>query len=164
MIAREPTRLSQRLACMHAIGKSPDNQAGYQILNEWRADAEQLIGLPAQTKTERSTLRGKRYQCDPDWDNCFRSSSSLALNERGHASANHRLLIMLSSWRPSPSIAHASRPTIEKRQNFRPHLRQVYASLDPRAADQSSILTVKSCVAQLVSSIKLSRRFSRPWF
>jgi hypothetical protein len=37
---------------------------------------------------------------------------------------------------------------IVKQQNLRPQKRQVYANRDPRAADQSSIFTLKSWVAQ----------------
>ena len=44
-----------------------------------------------------------------------------------------------------------------KRQNLRPHKRHVYASREPRAPDQSSIFTLKSCVAQalLITSLNI---------
>src|SRR5208337_3001071 len=91
-------------------------------------------------------------------DSRLRSSSSCALNERGHSSDSHRSLTTPSSARPSPSTAHAVWLKIVKWQNLRPHLRHPNASLDPRAADQSSILTLKSCVSQclLATTIRSS--------
>lgn len=85
----------------------------------------------------------------------LRSWSSLALTLRGHCSESHRSLTMLSSGRPSPSVAHAPRLWIVKQQNLRPQKRQVYASRDPRAADQSSIFTLKSWVSQKVLIIDI---------
>ena len=102
----------------------------------------------------------RAYECGPALDTCLRSSSSRALKARGHASANHRLLTMLSSCRPSASIAHASRLTSENRQKLRPHLRHRYERRDPRAADQSSILNAKSWVRPLLLSTVMGSRAS----
>src|SRR5215472_1082204 len=86
----------------------------------------------------------------PVLDSRLRSSSSFALKRRGHSSDSHRPLTMPSRARPDPSIAQTWWLSLEKRQNWRPHLRQVYTSLEPRTGDQSSILTAKSWVSQVL--------------
>lgn len=107
---------------------------------------------------------GPRLYARIGLDSNLRSSSSLSRTSRGHSSESHRSLILLSNARHTASMANALRPSAANWQNWRPHLRQVYVSRDPRTADQSSILTIKSWVAQLlvacviVQPISLSHR------
>src|SRR5581483_706892 len=85
-------------------------------------------------------------------DRRLRSSSSFASKNPGHSSVSQRSLTMSSRACPSPSTAHIWRLEAAKWQKRRPHLRHLCDRREPRAADQSSILTVKSCVLQLLVS------------
>jgi hypothetical protein len=91
----------------------------------------------------------------------LRSLSSFSLVIRGQASDNHRLVTEFSRVRPSESVAHTPWVRRAKRQNARPQRRQVCASREPRAALQSSILIVKSCVSQGFSIIFTSSSIFR---
>lgn len=90
----------------------------------------------------------QKLHCAAGLESSLRSSSSRPLRRRGQHSPSQRALTACSSARPAPSTAHVPLFKIVKRQNLRLHNRHVYASREPRAPDQSSIFTLKSCVAQ----------------
>ena len=90
-------------------------------------------------------------------NNRFRSSSSVTLKRRGQSSDSHRSLTMPSSARPTPSTAQMSRLVAVNWWKLRPHLRHLHASVEPRAADQPSILTAKSWVSQFRAAAKYFR-------
>jgi hypothetical protein len=87
-------------------------------------------------------------------NNRFRSSSSVTLKRRGHSSDSHRSLTMPSSARPSRSTAQMSRLVAVNWWKLRPHLRHLYSNVEPRTADQASILTAKSWVSQFRAAAK----------